>query len=250
MALITALWLLGNYLWCFGELVYEIDGKFRFSAAIIMSIGLFLWLVQRFWLAPNDFIKEDEKTINMYRNAGLIPRYKFLGKTWREAEHLHTFLWLAKDLCWSIGPTTRIAWTIFFIPTLILSIDFIWPSWKAPKMIIDTTHYLIQLIWLSANFTWALTELWLDGPDKAQPLAVNSPKVGRWVSAWLLIMSYVILFILYLVWIPLTAYGYIKIKESSDKEYGLVMSPLNHHFNDKENDKITDKENNEIIFNA
>ena len=233
--LTISLWLFGNFIWMIGNLVYGIDGEFRFCASIVMCIGLFLWLAQRFWLLPSGFLKEDIYSINLYKNAKLFAR-KFdifgvtvkLGDTWRNVEHLHTILWLLKDICWACE--FKVLWIIFFTLTFILSVDFIWLSYKAPKMLIDTVHYVIQIIWLLANFTWALSELWLHSADTPKQLNDYSPNTGRWISAWLLVSTYFIVFLLYIVWLPLTAYGFIKndYTKTNNDDVEITTNPIHN----------------------
>lgn len=212
MVLVLICWLGGNLMWCYGEVVYNIEGQYNFAARWLMFFGVFLWFTARLWLIPNKFLVEDDRSKAMYKRAGLVPRFpSLLGNTWRMAEHYHSLFWLLKDICWNIGPRAKIAWVICFIPTLLLSVDFIWYSACAPRMAIDTAHYIMQLMWLIANFVWALYEQFLlnSKNDIPEPLLTYSPKTGRWIASWILLSTYVVLFALYCVWIPLTAWGLI-----------------------------------------
>jgi hypothetical protein len=72
-------------------------------------------------------------------------------QNWREYEHLHTLLWLSKDLSWNQG--SPIPWVIFMVPTLLIAVDFIWMTWSTKVSCIDAlrvwhpsglTEYLIS----------------------------------------------------------------------------------------------------------
>ena len=49
-------------------------------------------------------------------------------QNWREYEHVHTLLWLCKDLCWN--QDQPIPWVIFIIPTLLVGLDFVYITWN------------------------------------------------------------------------------------------------------------------------
>jgi hypothetical protein len=49
-------------------------------------------------------------------------------QNWREYEHLHTLLWLCKDLSWDLA--SPLSWVVFIIPTFLIALDFIWMTWS------------------------------------------------------------------------------------------------------------------------
>lgn len=61
-----------------------------------------------------------------------LPSVILHSQNWREYEHLHTLLWLSKDLSWnqSCIPT----WILFMIPTFLIALDFIWMTWSTKVM--------------------------------------------------------------------------------------------------------------------
>ena len=77
-------------------------------------------------------------------------------------EHFHSLLWLLKDMCWLqlwpvVGP-------IILVPTVGLAV-FI--SWKSFSDRFQFFQNLSVMLWLSANATWMVGELFYD--DTTRP---------------------------------------------------------------------------------
>jgi hypothetical protein len=81
---------------------------------------------------------------------------------------------------------------------------------------------------------WAIGELFFQysRDDKAYPFwEFNSHTITlfRWWGSWLLIIAYVPVIALYLVWIPLTCYGYLDEKEKRNEKRRGSLSRLSRN---------------------
>lgn len=218
-------WLLGNYLWMYGELVYNSDSGFRPAGAFCMFRGieiiifyhLFCKIFKLMKLEPN------ETAIKMYNEAGLKATFSYFS-TFRQYEHFHTLCWLGKDLCWNTN--NKYLWFIFVIPTFVISGDFIRLCSYNKKMTIDMAHYIAQFMWVLANIVWAFGELFvLNVTDKKQYMFNPTTYSYRWCSAIILFCAWIPIIILYFFWIPLTYFGYIK-KPIETKHDNDVVNPI------------------------
>ena len=110
-------------------------------------------------------------------------------QNWRQYEHMHTLCWLGKDLGWNrLNPYL---WIVCLVPTVTIAADFIWTTFKTKvgrtfalcvetlvfiiscqKMMIDSVHYITQLMWVLGNFSWALGNIFVNrhSDDPAYPL--------------------------------------------------------------------------------
>lgn len=124
-------------------------------------------------------------------------------------------------------------WIIFFIPTMLCSIDFLWVSLNAPNLLVDHAHYVALTIWVVANSVWAISNIWY--PDYDRPLnmfEVNDEalKTGRWFSSWVVMFSWTPIVLLHTIWIYGTATGKIIEEEENATEMKVqaTQSPFSH----------------------
>jgi hypothetical protein len=173
-------------------------------AGIVVQICYHIFVKWLKWinLTPN------EKAEQLYNETGLKSRFSYFT-TFRQYEHFHMLCWIGKDLCWNAD--IKVLWFIFVLPTFFISADFIYLSSKNPRMVIDTSHYVAQFIWVTANIAWAYQELFLlSMSDKPQYLPHPNDHTFRWASSLLLTLAWIPIGLLYCVWLPLTAMGKIK----------------------------------------
>lgn len=173
------LWLFGNFWWMYGELhdvqytnevsLYEkhTDECFYVLVAALGWLG-FYYILAAFIQIP--LFHSEQK------------RFQW---DWRRYENFHVLLWLAKDAAWNIG--NRVCWWVFAVPTVIVAFD----------MIVATREifYVIQLLWVGANITWAFGELYCEDHDDAVGLFEFTREASltmRWYSSWILVVSGVI----------------------------------------------------------
>ena len=213
-------WLVGNTLWMTGELhdsefpndtpVYDLrmeQGGIVLKASLVW-LAVYYLFVKPFgpvlwpWLQPS---LESEQE---YDDTGLESHYKILGfKTWRELEHLHLFLWLAKDTFWNAMFMPM--WILFAIPTVLLALDFCRVTFWVNGMCIENAHMITQLIWVTANLVWGAGEIWHIDDDLASPLLSPIPVPGggvtmRWVSVLLLFIAFLPIIALHTHWLLCT----------------------------------------------
>lgn len=235
------LWLVANYVWMTGELhdtefpnepsMYDqraLECGYIMMAALIW-IGLYYVLLKPLHLMNERTAKGEE-----YNTTGLQCRFKWFFKSWREYENFHILLWIGKDLSWNLSIGAM--WIIFFIPTIICSVDFLWVSLQAPNLLVDHAHYVALSIWVCANAVWAIANIWYADYDTAFGLFdMNNEalKTGRWFSSWVLILSWQPIIILHIFWIYGTYTGHIVEEEVSmqprkTEATEMTQSPFSH----------------------
>ena len=76
-------------------------------------------------------------------------------RNWHPFEYAHVFLWLIKDMCWSLG------WiklgTIMIVPTILVAFII---TWLQRKVQITLVHNTAISIWISANSLWMLADFY------------------------------------------------------------------------------------------
>lgn len=226
MTLILLIWLLANYIWMVGNLLYKTD-VYRQQAANLMTLDLGLLGLYFIILKDLSCFMPSESAINAYNDNGLVPSLPCFA-TWRDYELVHVFFWLLKDYCWCTGDKRM--WIIGAIPTLLFSIDFVRISFKNKKLLVDSCHYVATLIWVISNLTWACVELFSLGSDKSESYnrLSNHPN-GRLIGALFLLLSYVPIFpimILYFIYVILWKLNKLP------KEYHQNLNISTEFFND------------------
>lgn len=219
------LWLFGNFWW----MLNEFSGKDiylagRQQAGYIMLTAIII--CQLFFIFFNfnwftKYIENSEYNINTYAKSGYIPFTSYF-KNWRQYEFFHMLCWIGKDISWNF--LQKQMWFVFVTLTLVVSIDFIRVSAKGERRAVDFTHYLIQLIWLCANIVWSSGEVFELTSDDTHSIFTSDPITCRWLSAIILVCSYIPILLLYLVWIPLSYFG--RIKEDYDIDVYEVQEDI------------------------
>jgi hypothetical protein len=146
-------------------------------------------------------------------DAGIEPRFPCFT-TWRQYEQIHILFWLGKDYAWNTLDVPL--WYICSICTLLIAIDFMFETSQQEGMGVEFTHYLSTFIWIIANMTWAIGELFYPARDYPYDLFSESseaPLTARWYSAWILIFAIAPLLVLYIVWINATCEGKIEVRK-------------------------------------
>lgn len=216
------LWLFANYWWMIGELHDDHYGYFddheksivdrHTKEAGVVFICTLVWISLYYVvLKPMRFLEESpEKSVNAASDStSLHPRFSFFFKTWHEYENIHIFFWVGKDTAWNwwLQPM----WLVFFVPTLLIGLDFVYLTLRSKHMMIDHAHYSAQFLWVFANAVWAGGEFWITpNHDSAIPLSRFSAEArhtSRWYSGWVVSAAYIPLAALYVLWIRYTFFG-------------------------------------------
>lgn len=162
------LWLFANFWWMTSDfVVHGGDGDRELQAGYIMFAGLAFFALYWILLRPINALTTNVNTARKYNDVGLQPRWS-LFRSWRQYEHFHTLCWLGKDIAWN--HFSFIPWLIFAVPTIYISLDFVWMASRNKGLAIDSAHYLAQLMWVSSNLVWALGEIYLEKLDVAYDL--------------------------------------------------------------------------------
>lgn len=198
MCMINFMWVFANVLWCVGDIGINNESKYAFSSGMLMTVGLFFWLIQKLWLQNNGLLKEDRYTVLTYHYAKLTPHFQFLGRNWKECEHIFIFSWLILDIGWAFD--SKVLWVIGTSISLLISTYMTIYCFTKEYMIIDSVHYLIQLLWLISNICWSYGDVWLDQND-------NRKNSMRNISAWELVGAYCIIVGMYCIWILMDYFG-------------------------------------------
>jgi len=88
---------------------------------------------------------------------------------------------------------------------------------------IERAHYLAQLLWVSGNMVWALGEFYFASYDEAFSMGernYEARRTPRWWASWVLCCAYVPIFLLYVLWIPLTMTGRISQDNGEGESVG------------------------------
>ena len=192
-----------SYWWMAGEVGISGDDDTNSpETADILTSALCLLAFYHLILRPLGIITVSSKMLQRYKQTGLKSRFSYFI-TWRQYEHAHTLFWLGKDLSWNrLEP---VPWILFSIPTILIAVDFIWVTWNKGQ-VVDSAHYMAQLIWVLANLTWAGGEIFNPRYDEPIPITTRSPtayKTCRWWSSILLVLAFVPIGVLYLVVFPM-----------------------------------------------
>ena len=81
---------------------------------------------------------------------------------------------------------------------------------------IERAHYAAQLLWVLGNMVWALGEFYFASYDEAFSMGernYEARRTPRWWASWVLCSAYFPIFLLYIMWIPLTLSGRLAREE-------------------------------------
>jgi hypothetical protein len=228
----TFLWLFGNYLWMISNVFHHSD-VYRFPASCFFMLAL-VSIVLYFGFLKNKLIFQlTKENSNLYSSHGLTCRFKSIG-SWRRYEFVHMFFWCLKDYCWCAED--ELLWIVGgAIPTLLISLDLIYRTWKSSSVFVDLMHYIAQLIWLSANIIWGYMEIFEIDSDRITKTSFSDPLKanGREIATFIILVAWIPIVLLYLLWIPLTLMKKIKSleeleneKNHKDDDETIEMNPL------------------------
>lgn len=235
ICLINFIWIYANVIWMIGDIIYNDEEKYSFAAGLLMTIALFLWIVQRFWLRSLGLLKEDRYSIITYIKSGLIPKLKIFGRTWKQCEHCFIFTWLLLDIAWAFH--SKWLWICGTISSILMISYLTVSCFMTPYMIIDSVHYFIQLLWLISNVGWSYDDVWNNNSRNVAQSLSSNPKQMRIISAWELITVYIIVIGMYVIWILLNYYDKlpinipVQLRSSVDKysdKNKMVVHPVTH----------------------
>lgn len=71
----------------------------------------------------------------------------------RLIENLHIFLWLIKDLCWSME--WKWGGVVMVLPTVSMAVYI---CWRSRRSISELIHSIAVTCWISANSVWMIGE--------------------------------------------------------------------------------------------
>lgn len=151
------LWLFGHFWWMDGDLhdaqypnenqIY--DQRTRQTGYIFIFASI--W-ISMYYLLLKPLHLLGDSTSHDPVIANLNWRFQFYFKSWKEYENAHSLFWILKDTAWNwwIPPMV----VVFFIPTFLLSIDFVWVTLWVKHGLIDHAHYCAGLLWLCSASAW------------------------------------------------------------------------------------------------
>jgi hypothetical protein len=218
------MWLFANFWWMIGEVHDDHYGFFgdgensivdkHTKEAGVMFICTLVWIsLYYIILKPMNLLEEtkEEQLKTANDPTMLQPRFSFFFKTWNEYENIHIFFWVGKDTAWNWWIQSM--WLVFFIPTLLIGLDFVYLTLRSKRLMIDHGHYFAQFMWVLANAVWAGGEFWFTpNNDSAIPLSRFSSEArhtARWYSGWVVLGAYLPLLVLYTLWLYYTFWGVI-----------------------------------------
>lgn len=237
------MWLFANFWWMIGELHDDHFNYFDTDKSIvdkhtyesgIMFICTLVWISAYYLvLKPLNLLEETEEDKRMSENEATVlhPRFSFFFKTWSEYEHIHVFFWVGKDTAWNWWLQSM--WVVFFVPTFLIGLDFVYLTIRSKRLVIDHAHYFAQFLWVVANAVWAGGEFWFT-PNNDEPIPISrftseARHTSRWYSGWVVLAAYLPLLLLYVNWLYFTYIGGIP--------------PLADHVMSTEKDKMYDSSN-------
>lgn len=228
-------WLVGNTLWCTGELE---DNQYPSRAPIYamrqhqagaVLIAALVWLSSYHLIVrPSALtaLQPSPESVAEYNDSGLVPSPALsrLGfRSWRELELLHLFFWLGKDTAWNLDLPAM--WGGFAIPTVLLALDFCVKTLFLEGMVVEHAHMAAQLLWVAANLVWAAGELFHTDNDIAAPLlSPPTPVTLRWVSVLLLYLAFLPLIALHAHWLLCTYSGLIVVHVDAKSAHDTIVS--------------------------
>lgn len=163
MLVALTLWIFGNFWWMKGELVNGDDDVDAPQGGYIFMAALGWIVLYHLVLQPLGLFQNSVEKQKLHEDSRQQCRFSYF-KTWRQYEHAHTFFWCGKDLGWNLA--NPILWIIFIIPTFLIGLDFIVVTWNA-GLVVDSAHYIAQLLWVCGNIVWAGSEVFLSNYDTA-----------------------------------------------------------------------------------
>jgi hypothetical protein len=206
------LWLYGNAEWMYGEchdFTYNViqpdaaldDRTTAESALILWATGaifcvlcLIRFFRRRFCCWHQRFFSltsgDDNESDELQPHGWLL----LIFRDWCDYEEFHNLTWLCCDLSWNLM-NAGFWWPAAALTTLI-ACDTTAVSWQIPGGIVDTAHYLFQLIWVISNCIWVYGDLYTN-QDNQNPeiiISVLSPTPGamsnyRFVSSLVCLLA-------------------------------------------------------------
>ena len=205
----VTIWIFANWWWITGEVhdwnypdeppLYD---ERTVQASYILDAGL-CWLgIFYLIVKPLKLLDADNPVqLRRYDGTGLPARFPFLFPTWREYENAHILFWMAKDCAWANNVPAM--WIFFTVPTVGMAYDFVWVSLFRKHLLVDHAHYVSILLWVTANSVWAGGEFFDLEYDYPYSLGSTDPEARltpRWYSAWLLVVAFPPISIMYGLW--------------------------------------------------
>ena len=189
------LWLFGNAEWMYGEchdFTYHVinpdlalDGKTTAQSALILwsAGGIFaaLCIVRFFrcrfcfWRAHQPFLLNGDGDDDELQPHGWM---KGVFREWGDYEEFHNLTWLCCDLSWNL--LSEGFWWPAAVLTLLIACDTSAVSSRTRGGVVDTSHYLIQAIWVVSNCIWVYGDLYTnqDNQDPEIIISIFAPTPG------------------------------------------------------------------------
>jgi hypothetical protein len=174
-------------------------------------VSLYFFCVKPYILYSSVSVEKTNDSTSTITNYSptITWRFPFFFKSWTEYERAHAFFWLLKDTGWVYWIPPMVV--IFFIPTALLALDFVWVSMHVRTGLIDHAHYCSTLLWLTSASVWAAGEFYLT-PNHDTAVSMfkwnrEAKITSRWYASWFLLAAFLPIIALYLIWIPSTLLG-------------------------------------------
>ena len=212
------MWLFANFWWMAGETeIYGDDDTNSLETSHIMETAIGWLSLYFFVLMPLNVFKDNDQMKKFFEDSGMVPRFACFSN-WRQYEYVHMLCWCCKDFAWNrmLAPL----WIIAVIPTVLVGVDFIYETYSKNYMV-DCAHYAAQLIWVFANASWSIGELFYPEYDDPIPITTvdyDSVRTGRWWACILALCAFIPIAVLYFGWFPYIICGALNERTKREKD--------------------------------
>lgn len=251
--IVLILWLAALYAWMMGEFWTlwmahrdRYEDIFRDGGATIakwvLLMAVLLYTVFFGVCVPMDIFADDRQCKLLESLKAESPPFPAtdLFKEFRIYSALHFYSWVLKDCMWAWELPT--AYAIAFGLTIALNLDLLWrfASNKKANNYVDIVHYVVILLWVTANGLWAFGELVANTAATDEQFRSYTwphwkviPRATfhfRYAAGWVFLVAAVILGTFYIHWIVRTMQGrlpaYRELEDGNTATDGLQQSQV------------------------
>ena len=88
-------------------------------------------------------------------------------------EDFHSLSWILVDLSWNLF--VKYFWWPVFVLTFAIAFDLTLVSFRVRGGVIDSAHYIFQLVWLLSSLIWVLGDFYIGEPLPSEIISIFSP---------------------------------------------------------------------------
>jgi hypothetical protein len=92
---------------------------------------------------------------------------------WAAYEDFHSLCWILVDLSWNYF--LPFCWWPVFVLTFAIALDVTFLSFRVPNGIVDSAHYIFQIVWMSSSFIWVLGDFYIGASLPSKIFSLFSP---------------------------------------------------------------------------